>query len=65
MVLSLVVAIVNKSSDAEIERAIAAEAEAAAMNWASESSDDSAENWADTAVQTESTEGAAETVSAE
>ncbi len=60
MVLSLVVAIVNKSSDSEIEAAIAAEAEAeeAAMNWATESTDDST-------LQAESTEGAAETVSAQ
>ena len=66
MALSLVVAIVNKSSDAEVEAAIRAEAEAdaAAANWASESADET--SWVDEAAAgTESAEGAAETVSAQ
>ena len=67
MVLSLVVAIINKSTDAEIQAAIAAEAEAdaAAQNWAAGTDESTEPSWVDEAAATESAEGAAETVSAE
>ena len=64
MVLSLVVAIVNKSSDAEIERAIAAEAEAEAdSDWASE--DANSGSWVDEAAGSASGESAETAVIAE
>ena len=67
MVLSLVVAIINKSTDSEIQAAIAAEAEAdaAAANWAAGPDESAQTSWVDEAAATGSAEGAADTVSAE
>ena len=64
MVLALVVAVVNKSSESEIQAAIETEAasEAAATNWADESTDTVQAE--DTTAAT-GTEGEAETVSAQ
>ena len=64
MVLSLVVAVVNKSSESEIQAAIETEAasEAAATNWADENTDTVQAE--DTTAAT-GTEGEAETVSAQ
>ena len=66
MVLSLVVAIVNKSTDSEIEAAIAAEAEAEAADWTTEAAaaDTEADSWVDEAAAG-SAEGAADTAIAE
>ena len=66
MVLSLVVAIVNKSTDSEIEAAIAAEAEAEAADWTTEAAaaDTAADSWVDEAAAG-SVEGAADTAIAE